>query len=110
IATMLPKAAGPKIGSEAFEALLDESTNSKAREGNQTEMLFDGVNSFRERLHMIHDAKESINLQTFIFNDDATGWGIASLLASKARAGVKVRVMYDAVGSGRADEKMFDMM
>jgi cardiolipin synthase A/B len=110
IGTMLPKPVGPAFGSEAFESLLDETTGSKAREGNQVDMLFDGVEAFPERMKMIDQATDSINLQTFIFNDDDTGWAIATKLAAKAKEGVKVRVIYDAVGSGRADPKMFDLM
>lgn len=110
IDTMLPKEAGPKFGSPEFEKLLDETTNSKAHEGNETEMLFDGINSFRERMELISKATGTICLQTFIFNSDATGWAMATRLAAKAKEGVKVRVMVDAVGSGRADEKMFDFM
>jgi len=110
IGTMLANPTGPAFGSAEFERGLDESTNSKAREGNKVDMLFDGSNSFPERFKMIDEATKSINLQTFIFNDDATGWAMATKLAAKAKEGLQVRVIYDAVGSGRADEKIFDMM
>ena len=35
---------------------------------------------------------------------------LAKQLAQKAKEGVDVKVIYDAVGSGRADPKMFQMM
>lgn len=102
----------PKAGvrSAAFEAQLDRETQSRNVSGNKVEMLFDGVNSFAERKKMIEGAKESICFQTFIFNSDETGWELANQLAAKAKEGVEVRVIYDALGSGRADPKMFEMM
>lgn len=93
-----------------FQAALDSATNSRAVSGNKVTMLFDGVNSFAERNKMIDGAKSSICLQTFIFNSDDTGWDLANRLAAKAKEGVEVRVIYDAVGTGRADPKMFEMM
>ncbi len=102
----------PKAGvrSAAFEAQLDRETQSRNVSGNKVEMLFDGVNSFAERKKMIEGAKESICFQTFIFNSDETGWELANHLAAKAKEGVEVRVIYDALGSGRADPRMFEMM
>lgn len=93
-----------------FDAALDRTTSSRTTAGNKLTMLFDGANSFPERNKLIDGAKESINLQTFIFNSDETGWELANRLAAKAKQGVKVRVIYDAMGSNRADPKMFELM
>ncbi|MFO0597677.1 MAG: phosphatidylserine/phosphatidylglycerophosphate/cardiolipin synthase family protein [Myxococcaceae bacterium] len=114
-ATQAPAAAGntaPAKGlrSAMFDAQLDRETNSRNLSGNKVTMLFDGVNSFAERNKMIDGAKESICFQTFIFNSDDTGWELANKLAAKAKEGVEVRVIYDAMGSSRADPKMFEMM
>ena len=98
------------LGSPAFEATLDAETHSQRVAGNRVEMLFDGVQSFAARNALIDGAKESICLQTFIFNSDDTGWELAKRLAAKAKEGVQVRVIYDAMGSNRADPKMFQLM
>jgi cardiolipin synthase len=105
-------AAPPPSGfrSHAFEARLDAETKSRATSGNTVSMLYDGVQSFAERERLIAGAKHSICFQTFIFSSDETGWKLARQLAAKAREGVPVRVIYDALGSGRADPKMFQMM
>lgn len=104
--------AVPKGGvrSAVFEAQLDRDTQSKSLAGNKVSMLFDGVTSFAERNKMIDGARESICFQTFIFNSDDTGWELAKKLAGKAKEGVQVRVIYDAMGSSRADPKMFELM
>jgi cardiolipin synthase len=98
------------FSSAGFQATLDAATNSRAVPGNRTTLLFDGVASFAERNRLIDGAKSSICLQTFIFTSDETGWDLARRLAAKAKEGVSVKVIYDAVGSGRADPKMFEMM
>lgn len=109
-----PPAAGADAGlaraNAALDAALDTQTMSRRVSGNQVTMLFDGVNSFAERDRLIDGAKESICLQTFIFTSDDTGWALARKLADKARAGVEVRVLVDAMGSGRSDPALFDLM
>ncbi len=103
VATATRRAPGPPYGSAAFEAKLDRETGSVARPDNRATLLFDGVNSFAERKKLIEGAKDSIHLQTFIFTADDTGWELARSLAKKAQEGVDVRVIYDGVGSNRAE-------
>lgn len=103
-------ALAPPVGSAAFERLLDERTGSVARPDNRVGLLFDGVASFAERDRLIDGAKRSIHLQTFIFTDDDTGWALARRLAKKAEEGVTVRVIYDALGSNRSDDDIFEFM
>lgn len=99
-----------RYGAAGFERLLDQTTRSRATDGNRVTMLFDGVQSFAERNRMIDGAKSSINLQTFIFTSDDTGWDLARRLAKKAQEGVQVRVIYDGVGSNRSGSEIFDFM
>ena len=93
-----------------FQARLDATTGSFARGQNNVELLFDGKTSFAARRAMIDGAESSIHLQTFIFEDDETGWDMAKRLAAKAKEGVDVRVIVDGIGSGRADDELFDYM
>jgi cardiolipin synthase len=46
----------------------------------------------------IHQARERVWLESYIFLDDAAGQMIAAALMERARAGLDVRVLYDAVG------------
>ena len=55
-------------------------------------------------------AKRSIDLEMYIFQDDAVGQPFAELLAVKAQEGVKVRVLYDSVGSREASEGLWYML
>ena len=100
----------PRFCDPAFEAALDAATGSRARPGNNVQLLQDGADSFPARNALVDGARESICLQTFIFDSDETGWALARKLAERAKAGVKVRVIYDAVGSQRADPALFEHM
>ena len=55
-------------------------------------------------------ATHYINLQYYIFTDDNIGRRIADILMEKARQGVKVRVIYDHVGSFRTGNRFWRRM
>jgi cardiolipin synthase len=47
----------------------------------------------------IRAARQRVWLETYIFHDDAAGRAVAEALRERARAGVQVRVLCDAIGS-----------
>src|SRR5262245_49039913 len=61
-------------------------------------------------LAAIRGAQREILLEMYWFGSDATGRAFAEALCEKARAGVCVRVTYDAVGSIDASTVLFDTM
>ncbi len=58
-----------------------------------------GADSLILRLHMIRAARESIDLQYFIFSGDDSGLLLMGELLMAARRGVKVRVLFDQLFS-----------
>lgn len=52
-------------------------------------------------------AKESINMEYYIFADDNIGKEIMNILIKKAQEGVKVKFMYDSVGSKGTPRRFF---
>lgn len=58
-------------------------------------LLDRGQDSLAARLHLIHSAKKSIELQTFIFEQDDSGQLTLQALMDAAKRGVKVRVLLD---------------
>lgn len=70
----------------------------------------EGESKFSDLMRDLREAKESINLQYYIFSDDKLGKKIAAILMDKARQGVKVRVIYDHVGSFSAPNRFFTKM
>jgi cardiolipin synthase A/B len=69
------------------------------RVGCEVTVLRDGAATYPAMLEAIQNAKESICLETYILASDTTGDRFKLALVERARAGVKVRVIYDAVGS-----------
>ncbi len=55
----------------------------------------------------IRAARQRVWLETYIFLDDAAGRVVADALAERARAGLDVRVHYDAVGSLTTPARFF---
>ncbi len=69
-------------------------------EGNRVETLVNGEKIFPPMLDAIRSAKRSINFETFIYWRGEVGNTFTDALCERARAGVPVRVMIDAVGAG----------
>lgn len=65
------------------------------------ELLGDGVTAYERLLAEIQQASASIEFTMFIVADDPVGWSVINALAARARAGVRVRVLVDALGSAR---------
>ena len=76
-------------------------------EGNDIEIYHHGANMFRDLLRDIQSATQYVLLQTYIISDDATGQKIVDLLKQKAREGVRVRVIYDHIGSFGVKNRFF---
>ncbi|HEX2862374.1 MAG TPA: phospholipase D-like domain-containing protein, partial [Lacunisphaera sp.] len=66
--------------------------------GNRVRFLANGEESFAALEQGIREAQHCIHLMTFILGRDAVGQRIVDLLAERARAGVKVRLLLDALG------------
>ena len=66
--------------------------------GNALLLLEDGPATYRAILAALAEAKDHINLETFIFADDAIGNQFAEVLLAKQAAGVQVNLIYDSVG------------
>ena len=74
-------------------------------EGNEVEIFDNGADKFDALLHDIASARQYINLQYYIIINDRIGSRVMEALMERARAGVKVRVIYDHVGSFKLSGK-----
>ncbi len=82
-------------------------TGSAYLPGNEVEVFSTGTAKFSSLKRDLQNATKFINLQYYIFEDDELGREIASILIERARAGVKVRVIYDHVGSFHVSSHFF---
>jgi cardiolipin synthase len=76
--------------------------------GNAGAYLHDGRVQLAWMLAAIAGARHRIDLETYIYEDDATGRLLRDALVAAAQRGVTVRVLYDAVGSSRAGSDFFE--
>ena len=77
---------------------------------NEIKIYTDGPSKFENLKRDLREAKESILLQYYIFQDDTLGKEIAEILIEKAREGLAVKVIYDHVGSFSSKKKFFRRM
>lgn len=80
-------------------ALMSEITDSPLVTGNKVELLVDGPTTYDAMFAAIENAKDHINMETFIIEDDEIGQRFAKLLISKQTSGVQINLIYDSVGS-----------
>ena len=69
--------------------------------GNHIDFYYEGNTAFAAKLEAIRSARDHIHLEYFIVQPDELGHEVLEALTEKARAGVKVRLLYDAMGSHR---------
>ncbi len=75
--------------------------------GNKVVLLQDGPVTFQHMFTAIRNAKNHINMETYIIEDDEVGNRFADLLIDKQVHGVQVSLIYDSVGAINAPETFF---
>jgi cardiolipin synthase len=67
--------------------------------GNQVTLLSHGLPAFESILESIRAAKRHVHVEEYIFHNDRAGRAILDAMIERAKAGLKVRLLVDAVGS-----------
>jgi cardiolipin synthase len=79
-------------------------------EGNKVEVLVNGDQIFPAMLDAIRSAQHTITFETFIYWSETIGKEFSDALIERAKAGVKVHVMLDFMGSIKMDLAIIDAM
>lgn len=79
-------------------------------EGNDVTTLVNGDTIFPAMLEAVRGAKRTITFETFIYWSGSIGREFVEALSERARAGVKVHVMLDFMGSMKMDPASLDTM
>ncbi|RMF45355.1 MAG: cardiolipin synthase, partial [Deltaproteobacteria bacterium] len=82
----------------ALLALADAVTRRPLVSGNRVDPLFNGEQAYPAMLEAIEQAKQEVNLSTYIFGAGKTGRAFIAALEAAAERGVAVRVLIDGVG------------
>jgi phosphatidylserine/phosphatidylglycerophosphate/cardiolipin synthase-like enzyme len=78
--------------------------------GNRAQELLNGDQIFPAMLGAIRGAQRSITFETYIYWSGDIGREFAAALADRARAGVKVHVLLDWVGSAKIDDALLQQL
>ena len=78
--------------------------------GNRATTLVNGDQIFPDMLKALRAAQRTITFEMYIYWSGEIGKAFADVLSERARAGVKVHVLLDGVGSGKIDDAFIDEM
>jgi cardiolipin synthase len=88
-----------RITEPSFRATLVGYTSGAVLGGNKIDVLLNGDEIFPAKLEAIRSARKTITYAQYVFEEGAPAADTAQALAERCRAGVKVHVLIDAVGS-----------
>jgi cardiolipin synthase len=86
-------------GSDHFVRVLESTCLTHLTSGNRVEVLTNGSAFYPAMLAAIRSARESVTMECYIFKGGDIGSQFIEALAERARAGVKVTMVMDAIGS-----------
>lgn len=79
-------------------------------EGNKVEVLLNGDQIFPAMLKAIREAQRTITFETYIYWSGSIGREFTDALSERARAGVKVHVLLDWIGSMKISNAEMEQM
>jgi cardiolipin synthase len=98
---------------DSFEEALPSiagMTRSIIMEGNSVDILQNGDEFFPALLQSIREAKETIHFETYVWWDGDISNEVAEAFAARAREGLEVRVMLDAIGTNKMGKQLRNLM
>ncbi len=98
------------VGDLQFRRELGTLLGPPIIDGNIVQGLQNGDEIFPAMLEAIRDARQTITFETYIYWSGDIGWLFARALEERARAGVKVHVLLDWLGSQKIEQAMLDEM
>jgi cardiolipin synthase len=92
---------------ERHTKVVESVTESPLTKGNKVTLLADGQAAYAAMFKAMGNARDHINLESYIIEDDETGRKFADLLLQKQAEGIQVNIIYDSVGSFKTPESFF---
>jgi cardiolipin synthase len=87
------------IGTDTYMRMLEALGDAHFDRHSSVEVFANGENFYPAELETIRGAKKSVDFEAYIFQKGKIAQQFVDALADRARAGVKVNVVLDAVGS-----------
>jgi cardiolipin synthase len=104
------QAARDREHAQALVTSIQSVTRTPLVTGNRVRLLIDGPRTYAAMLAAIEQAHDHVHIETYIFADDEVGARFSDALIRKSEQGVKVRIIYDAVGSLESSAAFFDTL
>jgi cardiolipin synthase A/B len=98
------------VSSPEFLSSLVGATGVPFLTGNRVEVLNNGDAFYPPMLAAIDGAERSVTMEAYIYWAGEIGRRFARTLAARARAGVRVKILLDAVGSATIGEDILQML
>ena len=95
---------------QQLRRLAERIGQTNATVGNRVQLLIDAERTFKEIASAIGAARSSVHLEYYIWQPDRLGTHLRDLLIEKAKSGVQVRFLYDAIGSGKLTHQFLQPM
>ena len=96
----------PSVEDPAFCRLLESLAGAPVRDGNKIDVLRNGHEIFPAMLEAIRAAERSIDFATFVYWRGDIAPEFADALGDRARVGVEVNVLLDAMGAAKMDRNL----
>ncbi len=106
----LKRSVTPTDMLQRFGAVIESVSGSPLTNGNKVTLLIDGPATYAAMFKAMENAKDHINLETFIIEDDETGRRFSDLLLKKQAEGVQVNLIYDSRGSFSTPDPFFQRL
>jgi len=106
----LKQSVAPTDMLQRYSAVIESVSGSPLTNGNKVTLLIDGPATYAAMFKAMENAKDHINLETFIIEDDETGRRFSDLLLKKQAEGVQVNLIYDSRGSFSTPDPFFQRL
>jgi cardiolipin synthase A/B len=107
-AQRLPPPIKQDVIARALSSIGATTTGLPPTTARDVRMLVDGHAKYTALLEDIARARDSIDMEYYTFAQDRMGTLVRDALVERARAGVRVRLLVDAVGSSQTKRRFFD--
>ena len=85
--------------------LVEQTSHFPISTAENVQLLSGGAATFDQILEDVENAQHHIHLEYYIYEPDQTGTRLRDALVARAKAGIKVRLLVDALGSKKVNKK-----
>lgn len=111
VASVLARKLGPgRVHASQLASLEEAATGQPLIVGNKVTLLFDGPRTIAAMMAAVTAAQDTINLETYLFDQDPLGMAFADLLIARQKEGIQVCIIYDCIGTLGTPQAFFDRM